>query len=162
MLYALISFAANYIMFVFCLFQGVLDMANQINELHRAEHSNQTYRPIMSGLWMIPPLKIMLERQRLKQIIKDTTSPKDLKKFQAFYSVSNQSTAWAYISFACMLNAIVSIKGLFDALHWHLSIPLFILLSFLLIILGYSQVMYRVSDDRKEKLTAKIKRLRKQ
>ncbi len=86
----------------------------------------------------------------------------DIKKLKTFYNVSNQSTAWAYISFACMLDSIVSIKTLFDAFKWHLSIPVFILLSLLIIIVGYAQVMYRVSDDRKEKIGAKIKRLKKQ
>lgn len=162
MIYAIISFLASYIMFVFCLFQGVLDMSNQINELHKMENSSKKYHPIMAGLWMIPPLKIMLERNRLRKILRDSHYNENTIKFRAFYNVSNQSTAWAYISFACMLDAIVSIKTLFDAFRWHLPIPLFIILSLLLIILGYAQVMYRVSDDRKEKLGTKIRRLKKQ
>ncbi len=162
MIYAIISFSASYIMFVFCLFQGVLDMSGQINELHKAEHSAKKYHPMRAGLWMIPPLKIMLERNRLKKILLNAKSDTDIKKFRTFYNVSNQSTAWAYISFACMLDSIVSIKTLFDAFRWHLSIPVFILLSLLIIIVGYAQVMYRVSDDRKEKIGAKINRLKKQ
>ncbi|MGQ2282994.1 hypothetical protein [Apilactobacillus kunkeei] len=102
----------------------------------------------------------MLERNRLKKILLNAKSKTDIKKIRSFYNVSNQSTAWAYISFACMLDAIVSIKTLFDAFKWHLSIPVFILLSFLIIIIGYSQVMYRVSDNRKEKIGSKINRLK--
>ncbi|WP_105956758.1 hypothetical protein [Apilactobacillus quenuiae] len=163
MIYAIISFIAGYIMFVFCLFQGVLDMSAQINEIHKAENSSKKFKAIRTGLWMIPPLKIILERNRLRNIVKSSgNSKEDAERFKKFYDISNQSTAWAYISFACMLDSIVSIKTVFDAFRWHLTLPLFSVLSLIVIIAGYAQVMYRASDDREEKLSAKINRLGKQ
>ncbi|MGM0238290.1 hypothetical protein ID741_000882 [Enterococcus sp. AZ103] len=96
--------------------------------------------------WILPPLKIHLEKQRSKQLLNAMKlSDEDTKKVWLFL---DKATAWFYVSLAGFFNAIYFTYDLMNSFFKRNFIPYLIVVIILMSSLSILNVVYRTSSKR--------------
>lgn len=144
----IIVFIAKWILFIFPVFQGINAFFSRTNVVGFYHERSVNYPEVSTWLWIIPPLKIYLEKKRFKKIMRD--SQLDRKEAEQFYNITNKAIAWLCISLAGLFEGIDATYSLLEGLDIHLSLFMFILLIVIIVFLLYLSLMYSLSERRKE------------
>lgn len=133
------------------IYQAALELRDQDIERDRIKMAAAKVEPIpkVSGWWwLIPPIKFVRERKRddlYRKAYLDAMTKEDAESLMAFL---NKSQAWAYVGFGGFLLAL---KETYELLHLNSidSIPLFILIVFLLSVISITNTVVRIrhSED---------------
>lgn len=146
-IFDIIVFIAKWLLFIFPIYQGIIEFLRRNNIIDFNETHSSKYPKIPVWYWILPPLKIHLEKVRINKLLKDS----HIKEADAenLYFISNKATAWFYISLAGLLEGIEATHSLLASFDIKLPIYSFILLICIIIILSIISIIYRLSDNRK-------------
>lgn len=132
----------------FPLYQAVLELSFNVFNFVKKIPNNFKNTKISPLLWIIPPLKIYKEKQRVKEIfLSMDMSNEEIKKLWLFL---DKATAWFYVSLAGLLNAIYFTYDLYSKYFEHLSIYYYLIVIVGMLVLSIVNVKYRVSKRRLE------------
>ncbi|GLB47482.1 hypothetical protein WR164_14610 [Philodulcilactobacillus myokoensis] len=157
MLINILGFIGAWLLFMFPLYQGILDINDQdlivSNIIKKSRKNKSVFRKNISRfLWLIPPLKVHLERERSLAILRSSNNDAN---FDDIYSLLNKATAWVYVAFAGVLNGIVATNDLLQEADVSHPIWSLVIISLIMIIISIFYIGYRISDHRKQKLYVK-------
>ncbi|MGM0238008.1 hypothetical protein [Enterococcus sp. AZ103] len=153
---ALLAFLGDWLLFIFPMYQGVLEITEQKKALRRFMKKGKKYPDISLWYWLLPPYKIFLERQRIKRILRDSIDSE--KNFFVMQPFMNKATAWFFVAIAGLLNGIAATNDLLEQFKVELPWQLFILLILVLIVSGILQVIYRSSKRRQSQQLQKYQK----
>ncbi|MBW1606172.1 hypothetical protein [Lactobacillus sp. Sy-1] len=146
---AWLGFFGDWLLFVFPLYQGLLDVTEGSDMLKNAHSSGKKRnRMISSLLWLLPPLKVLIERRRVRQISKYALNQS--VDFNKVYRKLNVATAWVYVSLAGVLNGIVATEELLEIYNYGDNWWILLITSLLIVFIGIKIIQYFVSDKRKK------------
>lgn len=154
---SVLSFVANWIVFQSSLYQGALELGNQKRLMNELVQNYQEEPPIPVWYWVIPPIKLRLERNRLKKII--INHVQEEVKLDDTFIFLDRATTWLYVASASVLSAIVTTYELVIQLSDSFNTWLWIGLVILMIVFGLITISYRLSDKRKKRLTKKLRQV---
>lgn len=143
---ATLAFLGDWLLFIFPMYQGVLEISEQKKAMKRFIKKGKKYPDVSPWYWLFPPYKIFLERRRMVHILEDSIDSE--KNFFVMQPFMNKATAWFYVALAGLLNGIAATNELLEKFHLELPWPLFLLLIIMLIASGILQVLYRTSKRR--------------
>ncbi|UQS86119.1 hypothetical protein MOO44_00300 (plasmid) [Nicoliella spurrieriana] len=147
-----LGFIGDWLLFIFPLFQGILDVTEGSELLRGAKGTKNTdskkHRRYGSLLWLLPPLKIMIERRKVMKISKYALNRKI--DFDKVYRKLNVATAWVYVSVAGVLNGIVSTEDLLESYGYGDNWWLLIGSCLIIILISIQVIRYFASSDRKK------------
>ncbi len=140
------SFIGAWLLVAGSVYQAALELRDQDIERDRIKMAAAKVAPIpkVSGWWwFIPPVKFILERQRDDLYRKAYLDAMTTEDAEALVSFLNKSQAWAYVGFGGFLLAL---KETYELLHLNAinSIPLFILIVFLLSVVSVTNTVIRI------------------
>lgn len=139
-----LGFIAEWFLFTFSMQQAVTEFSEQQDILEEIEETTDHYPDVPVLYWIIPPLKIWLEKRRIEEILRDLTS--DSETIEKLYGLSNRALAWTYIALAEIFISADATNELLTLLDIQLSNSLFIVFNIILIGLGALIVAFRTSD----------------
>lgn len=152
-IYALLTFGGVWLLYIFPLYQGALELSEPSKMLSRFKHKQKKYPKISPWYWLIPPLKISKEKQRGIKILQDhLTSQKEMDRLFRYF---NKAVAWYYIAIAGVLNGIVATRELLLTFDCD-SLWAVVLVSVILVIIGFYHIHYRLNKERKNRVLTKI------
>ncbi|MBK0083328.1 hypothetical protein IAE51_05340 [Lactococcus sp. S64] len=156
-LYVVLSFIGTWMLYVFPLYQGTLEMSEQQRIIGKFTNKDKKFLKISNCYWLLPFLKIHLEKKRAIKILKDSTNnERDYKELLSFF---DKSLVWIYVSLAGLLNGLVSTHELVEVFTIR-SHTLFILgIDILMLLIGIVHAYYRVTDKRITRELVKIKKM---
>ncbi|KRO00730.1 hypothetical protein [Companilactobacillus kimchiensis] len=143
-----------WLIFIFPLYQGMLELQEQIQSVKRNEIKESTLPKISMWYWLFPPLKIRLEKQRMFKLLSQRhTSNTELEAFLHFL---DKATAWFYVALGGLLTAISVTYGTLEQFKIELSPPIFWLLIIVIIICTFVSDNHRINSKRKQRIIQKI------
>ncbi|WP_125766754.1 hypothetical protein [Lapidilactobacillus wuchangensis] len=153
-LFACFTFVGVWLLFVFPLYQGVLEVLEQQQIISRFTEANAKYPPVSPWYWLIPPLKVIKEKHRGIRILHDSIGSQE--EYHQIFQFLNKAVAWCYIALAGMLNGFVATRELLRAFSWSVNPLSMVALNILIIALGMLYVYYRVNHHREQRMINKI------
>lgn len=144
----ILGFIGDWLLFSFPLLQAALELSEQGNIIGQFKEVGRKYPKVSPWYWLLPPLKLYLERQRVKKIIHDQDfAGIDRKSLSSF---SARGTAWFYVALAGACNGIGETRELLEHFHWYHSSLLFWSVNLFMILLGIANVVtrIRITDER--------------
>lgn len=154
-IYAMMAFIGSWLLYVFPLYQFILEAAQQQKIIRQFRGNQQKYPEVSPWYWLIPPLKLKYEKERSLKILRDKVV--DRQDFDQIYLFLNKGTAWFYIAVAGALNGFVATRGLLDSLKWQIPWLGVLLINGSLLALGIIHVQYRMSHQRRQRFEQKLK-----
>lgn len=138
----ILGFLGEWFLFSFPLLQAFLELTEYQEVISSFKKVGKNYHKISPWFWIIPPLKIYLERKRLKQIISDAdfslVNKKELKSFEL------KAIAWFYVSMAGAFNGIGKTGELIHHFGLQPATLLFWVINCVMLILGVMHVILRM------------------
>ena len=153
-IYAVLTFCGVWLLYVFPLYQGALELSEPNKMLKRFQKSGNKYPKVSPWYWLFPPLKIHKEKIRGIKMLRDNISSK--KEMDRLFRYFNKAVAWYYIAIAGVLNGIVATHELFAVYSLQEHFISMIVFDCILILAGLYHVHYRLNDARKNRLLTKI------
>ncbi|OFI47693.1 hypothetical protein BG262_08285 [Floricoccus penangensis] len=155
----IISFIAKWLLFAFPLYQAYIELSEQERVVGRFTKKSKKYPKISPWYWILPPLKLELEKKRGIAILSESLiSNKDFEEAIVF---GRKATAWFYVALAGMLEGITAIYELAHAFDYHISFLMLILLSVLMVIICVVNIRHRIKNVDIKRFREKLKETRK-
>lgn len=111
----LCAFVADWLLFVFPLYQGKMELMESNTFFAKYQSSNSEKKSAPFIYWLFPPLLFHYYKKNAhQQLISLAKNKQDLKNFYSFY---NKGLAWYFVSYAGFLNAIASTYELIEKLE---------------------------------------------
>jgi len=152
----IIEILAGWLLFTFPMYQGLMELSDYRNIFSKFDQYRGDYHEISPWYWLIPPVKIILERNRAMKVIKRfVKSDHDIKVFISF---NDKATAWYFVSLGGWIDLITSIYDILEGLHLTHFILFFLLISLIATMSGFFSAYYRVSEIRQKKMVKKFKK----
>lgn len=151
--YVVLTFIGTWLLYGFSLYQGALELSDQKRIVDKLKDTTP-YPKVSPWYWLLPPLKLKRERQRLQQILHDRINEQE--EAGDLFSFFNRATAWFYIALAGILNGIASTGALMAQFLQKGSIWLSIALDALMIVIGVLHVRYRLAHWRGQRMRARF------
>ncbi|WKT14587.1 hypothetical protein P9166_14490 [Lactococcus lactis] len=156
-LYTVLSFIGTWMLYVFPLYQGTLEMSEQQRIISKFNNKDKKFLKVSNWYWLLPFFKIHLEKKRAIEILKDSTiNERDFKELLSFF---DKSLVWIYVSLAGLLNGLVSTHELVEMFTMRSQTLIIIGIDILMVLIGIVHAYYRVTDKRIKKELTKIKKM---
>lgn len=156
-LYTVLSFVGIWMLYVFPLYQGTLEMSEQQRIIGKFNKKNKEFSHVSNWYWLLPFYKIHLEKKRAIKILRySTVNEKDYKELLSFF---DKALVWIYVSLAGLLNGFVSTHELIEVIALKPQSLLILAVDTVMILIGIIHAYYRVTDRRTKKKLEKIKNM---
>lgn len=146
------SFIADWLLFSFPLYQGCLELKEQIRVIDVIRDTDK-YEKVSAWYWFISIKKLYLEKKRALTILKnENIEYNQLKKILMFF---DKASAWFWVSLAGLLKFIESTANLVSFFFLKHRVLIVILVSLFMVLAGLFMVSYRLSNKRTTRLVNK-------
>ncbi len=152
----ILSLLGEWLLFTFPMYQGLMELDDYRNFFSKFDNYRMDYKKISPWFWILPPLKIILERNRAMKVIKKfVTSEHDIKVLMSFI---DKATAWYYVSLGGWFKVVTSIYEILTENHVKLFIPVFLVLIIIATSSGFISAYYRIGSHRRRKMISKFQK----
>ena len=153
----ILGFLGEWFLFSFPLLQGSLELSEQTDVIGHYKESAGQYPKVSPWYWLLPPLKVYLERERVKKMLKSGSfSGVDKRQLRIF---SMRATAWFYVAMAGAFNGIGKTKEVLEHFHWSESAWVFWSINGVMLILGIANVIIRLRISKQKLAKSKSESL---
>lgn len=142
----ILAFIGDWLLFAYPWYQAHLELSESQRFLNSVRKVATETTKVSPWFWLIPFLKIALERRRAQNILKGTV--KNWDNFQEMMSFLNKATAWMYVAVGGLLNAWYTTYELLDHMHVEPLMPWWIASVVILMLVSDLMVDYRGSEAR--------------
>ncbi|WP_294835693.1 hypothetical protein [uncultured Lactobacillus sp.] len=150
-----ISFLGDWLLFAFPFYQGLMELYDYEWFLKEFNQSSKAQPKISPLYWIIPIVKIYLEKKRAVKILGSIIKKdSDLRIVMSF---TDKATAWYFVSLGGWLKMVSSLYEFIGELHED-SILLLVGGTIVLTFLGIFSGYYRLNPKRQRVLISKIKK----
>lgn len=156
MLIKIIEILAEWLLFTFPMYQGLMELSDYRNIFSEFNQYRGDYHEISPWYWLIPPVKIILERNRAMKVIKRFV--KTDHEIKVFISFNDKATAWYFVSLGGWMELITSIYDILQTLKLANFRWIFLVVSLIVTLTGFFSAYYRVSEIRQKKMVEKFKK----
>ena len=99
----LLEFLSSWLIFTFSLYQGLLELTGQLASV-REQPIQTSQDKVSPWLWLLPPVKIRKEKERILTILAENQVSRDqLRKVVGFL---DKATGWFYVALGGWLLAV--------------------------------------------------------
>lgn len=151
---ASLTFIGVWLLYIFPLYQGVLEISEQDRIIGKFQQADNKYAPVSSWYWLLPPLKIKKEKERGIRILRENIHGQE--EIHALTNFLNKAVAWFYIALAGILNGLVATYDLIDVLLKNQILLISVIVDIFNIVLGIMIVRRRMSSQHKKKIIQRI------
>lgn len=147
----------EWLLFTFPIYQGLIELYDYEHFLEDFSQSSQLSGEISPWYWLLPPVKIYLEKQRALKILKRVING-DENQFRIVISFLDKATAWYFVSLGGWLNFVSAFYSWSEHLHWQHGEIIVLILVLCSTATGIYLPIYRVGAHHQKVILEKLRR----
>ncbi|WP_282800725.1 hypothetical protein [Lactococcus lactis] len=156
----IIEFIAKWLLFAFPLYQAYIELIEQQKFLNKIVRKSKKYPKISPWYWVIPPLKITLEKKRGLTILSEGLISK--RDFEDSIIFGRKATAWFYVSIAGLLEGVAAVYEVFHSFGYQISYFKLVFISVLVAAICIINIRNRIKKINITSFKKKLKQIKKE
>ncbi|MEK0307120.1 hypothetical protein [Bifidobacterium favimelis] len=152
---AFVSLLSDWLLFSFPLYQGLMELNDYQELLVNFDEISGKWKMVSPWWWLIPVVKIQMERTRGYHILREATKSKS-ERHRAI-SFIDKATAWYFVALAGWLKMIASSYELLEAFGAEEDVWILLVMVIVMTAIGLFNAYYRISKNRVHKKEEQLK-----
>lgn len=136
------------------MYQGLMELDEYRNLFDKFDLYSEQSIKVSPWYWLLPPLKLYLEKYRALKILKKFVDNK--QEYRTLMSFSDKATAWYFVSVGGWFKTLSSIYEVLENNHVPYFGWSFIILALIATVSGFFSATYRLSQRRQHKILKKF------